>query len=50
MNIQANFDPTVKDELEWAAEQIHNVLNAVPEIKALEKELGMVKDAETEIN
>ena len=50
MNIQANFDPSVKDELEWAASQIHKVLAAVPELETLEKKLGMVKNAESEIN
>jgi hypothetical protein len=33
MNIDANFNPEVKDELEWAATQIKKVLDEVPEIK-----------------
>lgn len=44
MTINANFDPSVQSELEWAAKQIKKVLEQTPEIKVLEKKLGMLDD------
>lgn len=44
MTINANFDPAVESELEWAAKQIKKVLEQTPEIKVLEKKLGMIGD------
>ena len=50
MNIQANFDPEIKEDLEWAAEQIKIVLDAVPEIKIMEEKVGLLKEATGDID
>lgn len=50
MTINANFDPSVESELEWAAKQIKKVLEQTPEIKILEDKLGMLGDVNTALD
>jgi len=50
MTINANFDPTVQSELEWAAKQIKKVLEQTPEIKVLEEKLGMIGEVNTALD
>ena len=50
MTINANFDPAVESELEWAAKQIKKVLEQTPEIKVLEDKLGMLGDVNTALD
>ena len=41
--IEAEFDPNDKKDIEWVTEEIMKILEETPEIKKLENQLGMSK-------
>jgi len=42
-DIEAEFDPNDKKDIEWVTEEILKILEETPEIKELEKQLGLAK-------
>jgi hypothetical protein len=46
VEIDATFDPESAADIEWITGEISKILEDTPEILALEKKLGMVKDAD----
>merc|ERR1712113_1171869 len=42
-DIEAEFDPNAKKDIEWVTEEILKILEETPEIKELEKQLGLAK-------
>ena len=44
-DIEAEFDPADKKDIEWVTGEILKILEETPEIKELEKQLGLAKSA-----
>lgn len=44
--IEAEFDPHSQEDIDWVTGEIKKILDETPEIVALEKKLGMVKETD----